>query len=228
MKNKSNGFTLIELMIAISILTMLLFMGSYVYQMLASRWDKELGTFNHSAKWAKNLTLTKNLLQGVQPFIIMNKSAKVKKNAFFFVGSNDSLLSVSRSGLFDKNYSEIFRLKVLQKSNGLFDLVYQSASTKNTLLLYAQQKITFEQQVTLLKGVTEIKFNYLGWDGFIEKGEAEEDNSIPTWRESFSGIDNQLLPERMTVYIRKGQKIVEFSVIFDSNSLRYLSAYMEE
>lgn len=228
MKNKSTGFTLIELMIAISILTMLLFMGSYVYQMLASRWDKELGTFNQSAKQTKNLILTKNLLQGVHPFIIMNKEARVEKPAFFFIGSNDSLLSVSRAGLFNQEYPEIFRLKALEKDNGLFDLVYQSVSTKNILLLSAQQEITFEHQVTLLSDITEIKFHYLGWNGFMERGRADEDNTVPIWRDSFSGIDNQLLPEKMTVYVNQGRKELEFSIGFDLNSLRYLSAYMEE
>jgi len=228
MKNKSNGFTLIELMIAISILTMLLFMGSYVYQMLASRWDKELGTFEQSVKQAKSLILTKNLLQGIHPFIIINKQARVEKPAFFFIGSNDSLLSISRAGLFNQQYPEIFRLKALEKDNGLFDLVYQSTSTKNILLLSAQQEIIFEHQVTLLTDITAIKFNYLGWDGFMERGSADEDNTVPTWRDSFSGMDNQLLPEQMTVYVNQENKELEFSIGFDLDSLRYLSAYIEE
>lgn len=229
MKNKSSGFTLIELMIAVTILTMLLFTGSYVYQMLASRWDKELGSFNQSAKQTKSFILIKNLLKGIHPFIVWDKKLSgEKKPSFFFIGSNDSLLSVSRAGLFVQQYPEIFRIKALEKESGLFDLVYQSTSTQNTLLLYAQQEIIFEHQITLLSDITEIKFKYLGWNGFMERGRAEEEHSEATWRDYFSGIDNQLLPEKMIIYVKQDQKELEFSITFDVNSLRFLSAYIEE
>jgi prepilin-type N-terminal cleavage/methylation domain-containing protein len=53
--NKAKGFTLIELMISMTILSLLLFTGSYTYSLMSQRWNKELGEFSHSAKQAKHL-----------------------------------------------------------------------------------------------------------------------------------------------------------------------------
>ena len=114
-------------------------------------WLNILPPINQSAKQAKNLILTKNLLQGIHPFIIINKQARVEKPAFFFIGSNNSLLSVSRAGLFNQKYPEIFRIKALEKENGLFDLVYQSSSTKNILLLLLFSH-DFSNEVSLFHG----------------------------------------------------------------------------
>ena len=85
MKSKNSGFTLIELLIAVSILSALLFTGTYVYQMLAVRWDKELGQFDNSAQTAKHFSLLNDLLRGVHPFIILDEHLDYKKPTFFFI-----------------------------------------------------------------------------------------------------------------------------------------------
>ncbi|WDE00521.1 hypothetical protein SG35_007765 [Thalassomonas actiniarum] len=218
---------MVELLIAVAILSALLFTGSFAYQMLANRWGKELGEFNTSVQSTKSLTLLDDLLRGVQPFIVIEKNPGFDKPAFFFIGHNNSLLSISRSGIFSSGYPEIFRLTVQVQDNGLHELIYQSVSSQGLLLLTAQQEIVFEHQITLLKDFDEITFSYSGWDGFMEYAERAKSLKPASWREKFSGIDNQLLPEKMRVYAKKGGKVADFNVGFDQRSLRYLTPYID-
>ncbi len=225
---ENGAFTLIELLIAVSILSALLFTGTYSYQILFERWDKQLGSFESTANTAKSFNLIMTVLKGVQPFIVMDEQHNVKKPTFFFIGNTTRILSISSSGLFSAKYPEVFRLATEEKENGLFDLVYQSKSSQNVLLLTAQQEIKFEHQIVLLKDISDIKFRYLGWDGFMQKSNALESGLNPSWRPNFSGIDNQLLPIKMEVTIRQNEKLISFFVEFDQDSLRYLTPYFDD
>lgn len=227
MNYKSSGFTLIELLIAISILSALLFTGTYTYQMMAGRWDKELGEFEGSVKTAKHFSLLNNLLKGIHPFIVMDEQVNTKKPAFLFIGHEQSLLSTSRAGLFSQPYPEIFRLTSRQKENGLYDLIYQSVSSKDTLLLTAQHEIKFDNQLVLFSDLDEISFNYLGWDSFAAQSGLTQGGIKPTWRTNFSGIDNQLIPVRMLLTLISKQREMNFTIVLDQNSLRYLTPYFD-
>ncbi len=227
MINKPSGFTLIELLIAVSILSALLFTGTYSYQMLAGRWQKDLGQFEQSAKAVKHFNLINDILLGVQPYVVMDKKLSYTKPAFFFIGFEQSLLAITGAGLFSKNYPEIFKLTALEKENGRFDLIYQAISSENILLLTTQQSIEFEHRIVLLEDLDEVSFNYLGWDSYMEYAEIAENLKPATWRDKFSGIDNQLLPIQMAVVIKKGDKKMMFSADFNRKTLRYLSPYYD-
>jgi prepilin-type N-terminal cleavage/methylation domain-containing protein len=226
--NKDKGFTLIELMIAISILSLLLYTGSYMYSTLANRWNQELGEFNQHFAQSRSFILLQELLSGVMPFVIRDKQ-QADMPTMFFVGAEDSLLAVSRGGVVSSDYPEIFRLSALQNKNDKYDLVYQSASTKNTLLLDAQQQIEFEHRFTLIQNAEEIEFAYFGWPSFQIKNQSPENTPAQSrWFSNYSGVDRQLNPEKITVSVTIDQHTARFAVTLDRNSQRFLEHYLSD
>ena len=147
-KKQSEGFTLIELMISIAILTLLLFTGTYTYSMLLSRWDKQLGSFEYNARIARNLEVLQRVLEGVHPYIVVDNN---KKPSFFFIGAQKNLLSVSHTGIFSADFPEIFQIIANKQSNGKYSLIYQAISTEKIILVGTEQIINFEKQITLFK-----------------------------------------------------------------------------
>lgn len=231
MKAKNSGFTLIELMIATTILSGLLFLGSFTYQMLAQRWTKELGEFQNTLETTKSFNLLNATLAAVQPYIVLDEgdgNSKNYKPGFLFVGRENRLFSVTKQGLFNQNYPEVFRLIVEKNTENKYNLIYQGASTKQEALVTAQQSITFTQQITLLSDFDEIKFNYFGWDGLAARNEGVQNGLEPTWRSTFSGLDNQLLPEQIAIFLKKDDKDLLFTVAFDAKSSRYIAPYLND
>lgn len=222
--DKSKGFTLIELMIAISILTLLLFTGSYSYGLLSERWDKELGHFNAAATNSKNLELTQRLLEGIQSFVIVDDK---KKPSFFFIGNEKSLLAVSQEGLFSGGSAEIFRLTVVETETGLFDLVYQSRSTKNFILKGTNQIVEFDKKLILFKGLVGISFEYFGWRHMFEKTDDEGRGFKPLWLNAYSGIESQYMPERIRLYLSKDNKTIVLPVSLQTDVESWLSPYFD-
>jgi len=224
-KAKHNGFTLIELMISISILTMLLFTGSYSYSLMSERWNKELGQFSNSSKTAKHLVLMQSLLEGVQPYVVVDSK---KTPSLFFIGQNTSLLAVSRAGLFSGDYPEIFRLTANKNADGKVDLIYQSSSTENVLLTGTDQNIDFSKTLILLTDLDEVTFNYFGWTHLYDKNSIRKTNKVAQWSTDFSGIDRQLMPERYSITLVKSGSSLTIPIQLETTPERWLAPYFKE
>jgi prepilin-type N-terminal cleavage/methylation domain-containing protein len=222
---KNQGFTLIELMIAISILSLLLFTGSYSYSLMSERWNKELGQFSSSAKNYKHLELIQRLLEGVQPYVVVDDD---KKPSFFFIGDDNSLLAVSRLGLFSGDYPEIFRLSTIDAGEGKVDLIYQSASTEQTLLKGTDQNINFTHQLVLFSNLDSVQFGYYGWSHLYEKNAVDKKNKKAQWFARFSGIDNQIMPEKYNVTLTQAGKDLSIPIQLEAKPERWLSPYFKE
>jgi prepilin-type N-terminal cleavage/methylation domain-containing protein len=222
--NEISGFTLIELMIAISLLSLLLFTGSYSYSLMSERWNKELGQFSESAKNAKHLAALQQLLEGVQSFVVVDDR---KQPSFFFIGDNTSLLAVSRSGIFSGEYPEIFRLTTIEKEDGKVDLLYQSSSTENTLLVGTDQSIDFSRQLILFTDLDSVQFNYYGWSHLYKKNAENQNVNELKWFNRFSGIDNQIMPQSYEIVIMKSGKVLNIPVQLEQKSERWIPAYLE-
>lgn len=220
-----NGFTLIELMISISILTLLLFTGSYSYSLMSERWNKELGQFSSSAKTAKHLELLQRLVEGVQSYVVVDDD---KKPSLFFIGNKTSLLAVSRAGLFSDKFPEIFRLTTLKKENDKVDLVYQSASTENILLTGTNQEIIFDKKLILFSDLDQVIFSYYGWSHLYIKNSDDKKNEKPQWFDRYSGIDNQLTPEKYRVTLVKEGVSLTIPVTLEANPERWLAPYYKD
>ena len=204
-KKTSRGFTLIELMIAISILSLLLFTASYSYSLISSRWNKELGKFSYTAKEIKHLQHMQQLLEGIHSFIVVDKESKP---FFFFIGHSQSLLAVSQSGLFSGKYPEIFKLSTIERENKTVDLVYQSVSTEHVMLKTVEQEIEFTNTLVLFEGLERIDIQYYGWNSFEEKAESSGGSNSEFWQKSYSGIDKRHMPTK-----------ISFSLISDGSSI---------
>jgi prepilin-type N-terminal cleavage/methylation domain-containing protein len=226
---KDKGFTLIELMIAITILGLLLFTGSFVYSTISNRWDQELGEFNQHFDEARSLILLQTLLSGVMPYVVRTGEQNDSLPTMFFVGDQDSLLAVSRGGLINSDYPEIFRLTALPNQNDKFDLIYQSVSTQTTLLLNTLQEIEFLQRIVLMHDLDDIQFRYFGWPSFQSKNLSTEENAAAqSWYARYSGVDKQLNPEKIEVQLTQGDKVIRFSVRLDESSQRFLEHYLSD
>ena len=231
------GFTLIELMISISILSLLLFTGSYAYSMLSERWNKELGQFSKVFQEAKNLELLQRSLEGTHPFVLIDND---KHASLLFIGGSDSVLAASRYTLHQEHGMEIFRLSSIMKDNGLIDLVYQSVSANDIFLTHPTQEIIFSNKFVLLSNLQSIDFSYYGFShldkiAVISKIcihysiSSSSSSASPQWYSSYSGLDSKLMPEKVKVSIRRADSsIITFYVYLQQRSERWYRHYLEE
>lgn len=203
---KSKGFTLLELLISITLLTMLMAAGSFVYLQFASRWDKDLGQFEQVAKTTRLVYQLKALGDGIIPYVIHSGNGL----KMFFVGKEKSLLAVSRNGL-ATGKAEVFRLTVANKSDGGVKLVYQSLPLSEIILTHAEQEIHFSYNITLIDGLSDTVINYYGWESLEQKKSQNTINS-QGWYRDYDALVTDITPSRIVFDLRNGDDTNPLSV----------------
>lgn len=224
-KKQHTGFTLIELLITMSILSALMFTGTFSYQLLASKWQKEVGTFNQTLEQSKGIYLLSQVLNGTYPYIVIDNKIQGSKPGFLFIGTEKRLLSVTQQGLFSDSYPEIFRL-TLQPNKDKFNLVYQSVSTKNITVLTADQEIEFEHSYLLLENIDSLSFSYSGWKNVNTMSLQKENQETPEVSSDFSGLDRQILPVSLTAVLSINSEIMAIEVDTERNALQHMTLYL--
>lgn len=226
MNNK--GFTLIELLITMTILSALIFTGSYSYQLLANRWQKEIGSYSETLEVTKGVKLLHRVLKGISPYIITDIKKSPIQPGFLFIGGKERLLGVTETGIFSGKYSEVFRLSLEPKKNGLYDLVYQSTSLQSEPILTAQQTIDFTHSHVLLENVQALSFSYKGWESLPLMPLQKEQGQEAGVSDAFSGIDRQLMPIELSVNLKLNDETLEFSLNIERDALQHISLYLQE
>ncbi|MFT5529040.1 MAG: prepilin-type N-terminal cleavage/methylation domain-containing protein [Alteromonadaceae bacterium] len=220
---KQQGFTLIELLISVTLLSMLMFTGNYVYMQLASRWNKELGSFEQNIAQTKAVYLLQATLDSIEPYLIKNKKGRPE---MFFVGDDKSLLAITKRGLINTQHPEIFRLTAVQNENGKYDLVYQSVSGSELLLINSEQNIEFTHKKTLLTNLDEVNISYFGWKS-LDQMAMQIPGVKPTWQTTYSGVDQQLTPQKVQVTLVKNKQPLIFYSQLDSEPNRWFGNYIQ-
>lgn len=214
---KHSGFTLIELMIASTILIMVMLVGTYAYGLFASKWDKQLGNVNQAMGQIKELTLINHLLDGIVPLALFTER---QAPGFYFIGGQESLTAISLSGLVNQNEPVVFNLSI-QVQNGVNVLLYREAPTTTNLILSIEQPIDYQHELRLLVGVESLMFSYFGWPSFDVKSAA---NFNPTargpsavWFEQYNGQVSSLHPEKL-----------KLNLSFENGLISMLSQYTQD
>lgn len=189
MAGKQRGFTLVELLIAITLLSLVMVTGTFAYFQFASRWDKELGDFQQQAQTAKVVTQLEQVLKGIIPYVVRDKEGKP---TFFFVGSESRLLAVTNNGLISGK-PEVFRL-VLQQQESHFQLVYQAIAMEKVILTSTEQSLDFSSTKVLLNNIQHANFSYYGWRDLTLMA-SRTPGTTSEWFSHYRALERELTPE---------------------------------
>ncbi|MEZ7206917.1 type II secretion system protein J [Pseudoalteromonas sp. DY56-GL79] len=192
---KQKGFTLVELLISITLLSLVMATGTFAYFQFASRWDKELGDFQQQAQTAKVVAQLEQVLKGVIPYVVRDKTGEP---TFFFVGSESRLLAVTSNGLINGG-PEIFRLVIQQNKND-FQLVYQAIALEQTILTSMEQSLDFSNSKVLLSNLQRADLSYFGWRDLTLKS-SRTPGTAPNWFENYRSQERGLTPEYIKLNI---------------------------
>lgn len=203
---KSKGFSLIELLVAMAIMSMTIMISSMGYSFFMKRWDGEIGQFDNTATFAKKLILTKNAVSGIYPYIVTDTN---DQPGVYFEGIEDGIVGVTSRSFFSYGKPAVFKLQLRQNNNFLFDLIYEESPLDNKPLISLTQNIVYRHKVTLLSQVDDLKFSYYGTRDNQQKLRSEKQ-----WWQSFNSFSRKILPEIVRIsFIYQGkQEDFDFSL----------------
>ena len=190
-RSKSTGFTLIEILIAMLILSIVMFIGSLSFSTFSQRWQKDMGSFTQEVANAKNLVLLQKVFNGISNYIVKdNKNGLV----YFFKGNEKYLLFVTNNPIFNTDSQALIRLSVSVRADGKQQLIYEEAPFELAPLL-SLNSLPAPNYRQIMFSDDNIRFNYYGWENQEQRIAFYEGESMsPKWIQEYFGDKTGMLP----------------------------------
>lgn len=197
--SRQRGFTLVEILIAMLILSAVMYIGSVSFSVFSQKWQQGQQRFDQAAERAKGLLLLRQAFNGISNFIIQNDKQQPE---YLFDGNAKSLLFVTSQGLIKPGQLSLVRLKVRPATapdTTEDQLWYQETPLDNSPLLSVLQLPAPVQEMLLLSAEN-IRFNYFGWASRqdIERF-FEGEGTTPQWQNSYVSAAIGQLPFTLNI-----------------------------
>lgn len=197
----NKGFSLVELLVAMSILIMVTLIGNYGYNLYARYWQKELGHYQEVFERIKGVSRLHNVIISIKPYLIRGDENEIYH---YFEGTQSVLRSVVASSLTNPRYPAIFEMVVITNNN-IKSLVYRERVMDTGPILNEKQLGDYSQEFTLLTNISDITFEYFGWENYQVRSQAlnEQSGDLLTqrWFGLYSGKDTLIPPNVIRISI---------------------------
>jgi len=192
---KLRGFSLLEMLVAVVVLSMVIGISTYAYSLFIRQWDGHLGRFDEAQAEYQRLEWLSTALQDTLPYLVRDA-----KNAlgFYFLGRDEGLTLVTMSPIFGVGEPALIRVFREPENNGTWRLVYEEAPFAGNVLAHADQRMEFRHRLVVAKGLPRPEFRYFGWADLESRVNIE---NLPgtgrAWFDEYDGLRRQFHPEKI-------------------------------
>ncbi len=204
------GFTLIEVLLASMIFSVLIGIAAWGYGQYIDVWEKQLFSDVPEMSDYRRLALMRRSIEGCFDYYV--KSAKSDFMAPFFEGEKSRFTFVTRCPVFSDAPVALARITLKEEAN-LHALLYEEENLKGTYLTNATHNMKGEHGLVVMKDISGFEISYFGLSSeglTAQELMAEEDLRTYQWSPDFSGDIRGLLPAKVDMQIRKGGETYRF------------------
>lgn len=190
------GFSLVELLVAMTLLIMVTLIGTYGYNLYSRYWQKELGHYQETFLKIKGVTQLHSAIKNIKPYIFKGGESGAYH---YFEGSQKVMRSITNHALSHNGYPAAFELEATQLQ-GVNRLVYRERPMSSGPFFTEADISAYSFEVVLLEGYHDLTFEYYGWPSYQIRastlsGDSETNEDQRKWYGLYSGKDTLLPPE---------------------------------
>ena len=191
--NKLAGFTLIEMLVTMSILAAVVLAGASSFGFFAQRWDGNLGNFDRSMTNSRNLMLVQEVLDNLIPYMAYDSEGRP---SIYFEGNRNGFVAVSGRSLFHQGRLAVVRFSVQQNPDLTFNVLYEEWPMEDDILIDAKTAIPFYPPLILFRSVTTAEFGYFGWSDRLSKAGngGDQPPQPPAWFADLNSVASSVAP----------------------------------
>ncbi|WKD22053.1 prepilin-type N-terminal cleavage/methylation domain-containing protein [Pseudoalteromonas sp. KG3] len=224
------GFTLIELMLATTLLMLVLFAGYYGYGLFADKWQKRTQYFWQQTQQTLAFDVITRVFESTFPYIVKSDN---NEPAQYFSGDQNRVIFITTSPLFS-NKTSVVEFKILQNADG-YSLAYNEASMSDNLLLNQSDVIIWQHQIVLLENLQDISFEYYGWKNLeqvlsvLVRDDDDENSATPSFYQQHIMEERRVLPVSLYINLKaENGEQSRFPVSLPTQAASVLVDYIKE
>ena len=196
---RAQGFTLLEMLIATTLLALVLTVGNTAFGLFTSRWGDRDDAFTARFEATRQTLLLQEVADSLLPYVVRDEAGTAR---LYFEGNVNGFVAVAAQGLFRDDTECVVRLRLEQSADLTFRLLYEEWPLDGDQLLSAQQPIPFGPPLELAAGLAGARFDYFGWPSLAAKLAAAERPAgtrgpQPRWQEAYNALSAELMPWRI-------------------------------
>ena len=211
-----SGFSLVEMLIAVAIFSMLVALASYAISLFGKGAAAVARDHDEIIARSQKLDLVIRALRDSVPWVVRDAGGSP---GFYFLGRSEGMTFVSASPIFNPDGLSVIRLFAEAESDraGGFRLVYEEAPLFASRLTAADQVLPFQHRLVIRDGLSRASFRYFGWASLEAGGVPSEDQEPgqvvqkPEWSREFDGLRRRIAPEKAGISINETELVVEIS-----------------
>jgi len=215
------GFSLLEMLVAILVLSIVIGISTYAYSLFIRQWDGHLGRFDEAQSQYQRLEWLSAALEDTLPYIVRDDDGQL---GFYFLGRDEGLTLVTMSPIFGVGAPALIRVFREPDEDGAWRLVYEEAPFAGTLLVRANQRMDFRHRLVIARDLPRPEFRYFGWSSLGSRTAIEEASpESRAWFAEYDGLRRRFHPDK--IELRLGNDGAVFDVPSRSEAL--VSAHLE-
>ena len=212
---RHRGFTLVELLLAVSIMLTVLVMAGTAYQLYTRVWTKDLSKIEQTFSEFRHMSLFVNACHAVIPLSVRKSATEVNRWGFYFLGREEGFTAITSSPIFSTGYPAVIRVFRENKEDGGQRLVYEEASMRGMVLNYADQPLNFSFRQTILETTDAINFSYFGWESLDAKMNSSSEFANPgeqatqRWFADYDGMVRGFQPDIIKIEMGNNEFLLQ-------------------
>lgn len=184
---KQRGFSLVELLVALVILTAVIALAGQAFSLFSKGWSGRLGRFDQSFSEVRSKLIIEDTLRSLRPYVVPNQESEGR---VYFEGNPNGFVAVSQRYERDREVLLVVRLSLVQAADLTYGLLYEERPFDLRSPFKAGEKLEFSAPVVLASGLTAPNFRYYGVKpaGAIQ-GAIEPSEFTPAeWSSSYNSL----------------------------------------
>lgn len=216
------GFSLLEMLVAIVVLSIVIGISTFAYSMFVREWDGHLGRFDEAQAQYQRLEWLAAALEDTLPYTVHDEQDQV---GFYFLGRDEGLTLVTMSPIFAVGEPALIRVFRESDDDGTWKLVYEEAPFQGTLLARADQRLEFRHRLVIARDLPRPVFRYFGWANADSRLTVEEAFAErQTWFDEYDGLLRRYHPEK--IELNMGNEIAVFDIPARADAL--IAAFLDD
>ena len=221
---RSFGFSLVELLVTMALLSMVVLIGSSAYGLFAQRWDGQLGSFENTMNHTRDTMLVQESLGNLIPFMAYGAEGQA---TIYFEGNRNGFVAVSSQSVFVANVFSVVRFSVKQNTDLTYDVWYEEWPMVEDTLQTVRQSIPFYPPVILFKSISDPEFGYFGWVDIQAKlgNGSGLGPQKPEWMGTLNSVASSVAPRKTRLRFKNASGSYELISEFADVPARFLNRY---
>ena len=190
------GFSLVELLVAMTIFSMMSLIAFSAFSFFADRWEGNVGKFDDKLRSTRTQLVLLETLQQLVPYEILDNESVAR---IFFEGNRNGFVSMSQQSITEPDSLAVVRLSIRQREDFTFELIYEEWPLRNVPYISIAQNVQFSDPIVLQGAIKEIRFQYFGMPETRGISDTQLQNVRAEWWDEYNSFITNTFPENIAI-----------------------------